>query len=71
MEVQAGKCNECGLIFKEGDIIEIDHSKPKNLGLDNSYSIKPLLRNYYHSPKTYKTINFGARYIYMSGKPMR
>jgi len=71
MKLQTGKCNECGLIFKEGDIIEIDHSKPKNLGLDNSYSSKPLLRKYYHSTKTYKTINPRTPYNYINGRPMR
>lgn len=46
MKLQAGKCNECGLIFKEGDIIEIDHIKPKKLGLDNSYPSKQFLHKY-------------------------
>lgn len=38
LKLQKGKCNECGLIFKDGDIIEIDHIKPKKIGLNNSIS---------------------------------
>ena len=54
MKIQIGKCNECGLIFKEGDIIEIDHISPTKLSINNSLYNKQLLHRYYHTTKTYR-----------------
>ena len=37
LEAQDGRCNLCGLKFIPGDIIEVDHIKPKKLGGSDTY----------------------------------
>jgi RNA-directed DNA polymerase len=49
---QKGKCNHCGLTFKDGDLIETDHILPKVLGGKNDYGNKQLLHRHCHDKKT-------------------
>ena len=49
---QKGKCNYCGLYFKESDVMEIDHIIPKSKGGKNEYKNFQLLHNYCHDKKT-------------------
>ena len=41
----------CGLMFLPGDIIEIDHIKPKKLGGSNSYENLQVLHGHCHDKK--------------------
>ena len=49
---QRGKCNRCGLEFREEDLIEIDHIRPKALGGKNEYNNLQLLHRHCHDVKT-------------------
>ncbi len=49
---QKGKCNHCGLRFKDGDLLEVDHIIPRSLGGKNSYANKQLLHRHCHDVKT-------------------
>ncbi len=49
---QKGKCNYCGLHFKEGDILELDHIIPKSKGGKNEYKNFQLLHRHCHDNKT-------------------
>lgn len=51
---QQGKCNYCGLHFKDRDIIEVDHITPKNKGGNDSYENLQLLHGRCHDQKTTK-----------------
>jgi RNA-directed DNA polymerase len=52
MERQKGKCNHCGLNFKYGDLIEIDHINPKSRGGKNNYGNLQALHRHCHDEKT-------------------
>lgn len=47
--LQKGKCKEYGLIFKDGDILDIDHILPKKLSSNDTSENKQLL--YKHCKK--------------------
>ncbi|HBB32080.1 MAG TPA: group II intron reverse transcriptase/maturase [Cyanobacteria bacterium UBA9273] len=49
---QKGKCNHCGLIFRDGDIWEIDHNIPRSKGGKDEYSNLQLLHKHCHDAKT-------------------
>jgi len=49
---QQGKCNHCGLPFKPGDLIEIDHIEPKVKGGKNAYANLQALHRHCHDTKT-------------------
>ena len=49
---QKGKCNHCGLYFKDGDLIELDHIVPKSKGGKNEYKNFQLLHKHCHDSKT-------------------
>ena len=49
---QKGKCTHCGLFFKDGDTLEIDHVNPKAKGGKNSYENLQLLHRHCHDTKT-------------------
>ncbi len=49
---QKGKCNHCGLMFKDGDLLEVDHIIPKSKGGNNSLKNKQLLHRHCHDIKT-------------------
>ncbi|ACK65460.1 RNA-directed DNA polymerase (Reverse transcriptase) [Rippkaea orientalis PCC 8801] len=52
LKKQKGKCAHCGLFFKEGDVIELDHIIPKSKGGKNEYKNWQLLHRHCHDEKT-------------------
>jgi RNA-directed DNA polymerase len=52
LKKQKGKCNWCGLHFREGDILEEDHIIPTALGGKNTYENHQLLHGHCHDEKT-------------------
>ncbi|MCY7274246.1 MAG: group II intron reverse transcriptase/maturase [Phormidesmis sp. CAN_BIN44] len=51
-KAQKGKCNHCGLTFRDGDIFEIDHIIPRLLGGASGYTNLQLLHRHCHDTKT-------------------
>lgn len=51
---QKGKCHHCGLVFREGDLMEVDHKVPKAKGGKDSYNNLQLLHRHCHDTKTAK-----------------
>lgn len=49
---QKGKCVHCGLLFREEDVMEVDHIIPKSKGGKNSYDNLQLLHRHCHDEKT-------------------
>ncbi|NET48981.1 MAG: group II intron reverse transcriptase/maturase [Merismopedia sp. SIO2A8] len=49
---QKGKCNWCGLYFREGDKLELDHILPKIMGGKNRFNNFQLLHKHCHHNKT-------------------
>ncbi|MDJ0800490.1 MAG: group II intron reverse transcriptase/maturase [Calothrix sp. MO_167.B12] len=49
---QNGKCNRCGLNFKQEDLIEIDHIIPRHKGGKDRYENYQLLHRHCHHEKT-------------------
>jgi RNA-directed DNA polymerase len=49
---QKGKCNHCGLNFKQGDLIETDHIIPKSKGGKDKLENRQLLHRHCHDVKT-------------------
>ena len=49
---QKGKCAQCGLYFKDGDQLEIDHAIPVSLGGTELYVNLQLLHRHCHDQKT-------------------
>ncbi|WP_413162206.1 group II intron reverse transcriptase/maturase [Capilliphycus salinus ALCB114379] len=52
LKKQNGKCLHCGLSFKNGDLIELDHIIPKSKGGRNEYNNYQLLHRHCHDEKT-------------------
>ncbi len=52
LKKQKGKCNLCGLMFKDGDLLETDHILPLSLGGKNYSNNKQLLHRHCHDIKT-------------------
>jgi RNA-directed DNA polymerase len=52
LKKQKGKCNHCGLSFKDGDLLEIDHITPKSKGGKNKYENLQILHRHCHDVKT-------------------
>jgi len=51
---QKGKCNWCGLYFRDGDKMEVDHIIPKSLGGKDIRKNWQLLHQHCHDEKTAK-----------------
>jgi RNA-directed DNA polymerase len=51
LKTQDGRCNLCGLKFMPGDVIEVDHIKPKKFGGLDTYDNLQLLHNHCHDQK--------------------
>ena len=49
---QKGKCNHCGLHFRDGDVMEVDHVIPKSKGGKDEYKNFQLLHRHCHDNKT-------------------
>jgi RNA-directed DNA polymerase len=52
LKVQQGKCAWCGLYFMDGDLIEVDHIIPRQLGGDNRSTNLQALHRHCHDQKT-------------------
>lgn len=52
LKKQKGKCAECGLHFREGDILEIDHKVPRSQKGKDEYQNLQLLHRHCHDVKT-------------------
>lgn len=52
LKEQKGKCAQCGLYFKNGDILEIDHIIPRQLGGRDEYNNYQILHRHCHDTKT-------------------
>jgi RNA-directed DNA polymerase len=52
LKKQKNKCNHCGLIFRDGDVWEVDHIIPKSLGGKNWDNNLQLLHRHCHDTKT-------------------
>src|ERR1051326_5137091 len=51
---QGGKCAYCGLTFRSGDLLEVDHIIPRNLGGDGSMKNLQVMHRHCHDQKTAK-----------------
>jgi RNA-directed DNA polymerase len=52
LKSQNGKCSHCGLFFKDGDLLEIDHKIPKSQGGKDKFENLQLLHRHCHDNKT-------------------
>lgn len=52
LQRQQGKCPECGLFFKEEDLLEVDHIRPKERGGRDAYFNWQVLHRHCHDVKT-------------------
>jgi RNA-directed DNA polymerase len=56
LKKQKGKCTHCGLTFRDGEKLEIDHIIPKSKKGKNSYDNLQLLHRHCHDTKTAQDI---------------
>ncbi|MBC6474024.1 MAG: HNH endonuclease [Hormoscilla sp. GM102CHS1] len=61
MERQKGKCEQCGLTFKDGDKWEVDQILPTSLGGKDRYNNLQLLHDYCHDAKSAKDGSHNSR----------
>ncbi len=54
LKMQQGKCVFCGLYFKDGDLLEVDHIVPKSQGGRDAYKNMQLLHRHCHDQKPLK-----------------
>ena len=52
LKKQKGKCAHCGLFFRDGDLLEVDHIIPTSKGGKNEYNNWQLLHRHCHDEKT-------------------
>ncbi|MEL7038510.1 MAG: group II intron reverse transcriptase/maturase [Cyanobacteria bacterium J06592_8] len=52
LNIQKGKCTHCGLHFRSGDLMEVDHIIPKSKGGRDEYKNLQLLHRHCHDKKT-------------------
>lgn len=64
---QKGLCNWCGLSFRNGDIWQIDHIKPRKAGGNNTLSNLQLLHKHCHQNKTKQDLKVIQAYKYKKG----
>ncbi|ACK72702.1 RNA-directed DNA polymerase (Reverse transcriptase) [Gloeothece citriformis PCC 7424] len=69
LKKQKGKCAHCGLFFKEGDKLEVDHIIPKSLGGRDEYKNWQLLHRHCHDEKSTLDGSIGAKSGCNSAKP--
>ena len=51
LQKQEGKCHWCGLLFQDGDMVEIDHITPKSFGGGEELGNKCVLHNHCHDQR--------------------
>ncbi|MBC6474362.1 MAG: group II intron reverse transcriptase/maturase [Hormoscilla sp. GM102CHS1] len=61
LKKQQGKCERCGLTFKDGDKWEVDHVIPTSRGGKDRYDNLQLLHDYCHDAKTASDGSLGGR----------
>jgi RNA-directed DNA polymerase len=49
---QQGKCSHCGLFFRDGDLMELDHKVPRSKEGDEKITNRQLLHRHCHDTKT-------------------
>ncbi|KAB8332573.1 hypothetical protein SD80_018470 [Scytonema tolypothrichoides VB-61278] len=54
LKKQKGTCAHCGLYFKDGDLLEVDHKTPRSKGGKNTKDNLQLLHRHCHDTKTAK-----------------
>ncbi len=69
LKKQKGKCAQCGLTFREGDVMEVDHRIPKSQGGKDSYDNWDLLHRHCHDTKTALDGSLGNKSGCNSAKP--
>jgi RNA-directed DNA polymerase len=52
LKKQRGTCWECGLYFRDGDLMEVDHIIPRNIGGKDAFHNWQLLHRHCHDRKT-------------------
>jgi len=52
LKKQKGKCEYCGLYFKDGDLLEIDHKTPISKGGKDSFDNLQIIHRHCHDDKT-------------------
>lgn len=52
LKKQKGICAHCGLFFKNGDLLEVDHKTPRNKGGKDTKDNRQLLHRHCHDTKT-------------------
>ena len=52
LKKQKGICTHCELYFREGDVMEVDHIRPKVLGGKDQYNNLQILHRHCHDVKT-------------------
>jgi len=57
LQKQEGKCRWCGLLFQDGDMVEIDHITPKSFGGGEELSNKGALHRHCHDQRHAKRDN--------------
>ena len=69
LKKQKGKCAHCGLYFKDGDVIELDHIIPKSKGGKDEYNNWQLLHRHCHDTKTANDSSHGTQSGCNSAEP--
>lgn len=69
LKEQKGKCAHCGLYFKDGDVIELDHIIPKSKGGKDEYKNWQLLHRHCHDTKTANDSSYGTKSGCNSAEP--
>jgi len=62
LQKHKGKCTHCGLYFREGDVMEIDHITPKSKGGKDEYKNLQILHRHCHDVKTADDGSVGSTY---------
>ena len=61
LQMQKGQCPRCGLYFRDGDQLEVDHSIPLALGGRDDRSNKWVYYRHCHDEKTVEDLAMIAR----------
>jgi RNA-directed DNA polymerase len=72
LKKQKGRCTHCGLYFKDGDLMEVDHIKPRSQGGRDEYKNFQLLHRHCHDVKTRSDGSFSKNSIseeYLEANP--
>jgi RNA-directed DNA polymerase len=62
LQMQKGQCPRCGLYFRDGDLLEVDHIVPTALGGKDNMSNKWVYHRHCHDEKTAQDLAMIAKY---------